>query len=162
MQGKSVLAELLLARIALRLSDTTLAKQLCDAALKRSFQPRVPYSPLSSRVVKWAKLSELWATSMPHIRRMDARERSVERLRGSLRGEELKIAFFENKLEVYENLVDLCLRRSNSSDEAFGYIEQAKSRSPDGPDESSRARARLLATPDRANSCVPSGTFGKN
>src|SRR6266446_5617237 len=53
---------------------------------------------------------------------------AVERLRSSLRGEELKIAFFENKLEVYESLVDICLRRQNSFEEAFAYIEQAKSR----------------------------------
>jgi CHAT domain-containing protein len=53
---------------------------------------------------------------------------AVERLRSSLRGEELKIAFFENKLEVYECLVDICLRRQNSFEEAFAYIEQAKSR----------------------------------
>ena len=53
---------------------------------------------------------------------------AVERLRSSLRGEELKIAFFENKLEVYESLVDICLRRQNRFEEAFAYIEQAKSR----------------------------------
>ena len=52
----------------------------------------------------------------------------MERLRGSLRGEELKLAFFQNKLEVYENLVELCLRRPDGFEEAFGYIEQAKSR----------------------------------
>ena len=45
-----------------------------------------------------------------------------------MRGEELKIAFFQNKLEVYENLVDLCLRRPDGFAEAFAYIEQAKSR----------------------------------
>ena len=56
-----------------------------------------------------------------------ARE-AVEQLRGKLRGEELKIAFFENKLEVYENLVDLCLRRQDGLEEAFAYIEEAKSR----------------------------------
>ena len=49
-------------------------------------------------------------------------------MRGSLRGEELKLAFFQNKLEVYENLVELCLRRENGIEEAFAYIEQAKSR----------------------------------
>ena len=53
---------------------------------------------------------------------------AIETLRGSLRGEELKLAFFQNKLQVYENLVDLCLRRSNLQREAFEYIEQAKSR----------------------------------
>ena len=37
--------------------------------------------------------------------------RFLETLRSSLRGEELKIAFLKNKLEVYESLVDLCLAR---------------------------------------------------
>jgi CHAT domain-containing protein len=41
----------------------------------------------------------------------------------------LKIAFFQNKLEVYECLVDLCLSRPDGLEEAFVYIQQAKSRS---------------------------------
>ena len=52
-------------------------------------------------------------------------------MRSNLRGEELKIAFMKNRLEVYENLIELCLgdvTRSNSPEESFGYIEQAKSR----------------------------------
>jgi predicted negative regulator of RcsB-dependent stress response len=55
----------------------------------------------------------------------------LETLRSSLRGEELKIAFMRNKLEVYESLVDLALgRRSNGGiEQAFSYVEQAKSRS---------------------------------
>jgi len=54
---------------------------------------------------------------------------AVERLRQQPAAEKsLKIAFFENKLEVYESLVDICLRRQNSFEEAFAYIEQAKSR----------------------------------
>jgi CHAT domain-containing protein len=58
------------------------------------------------------------------------RARSVlEILRGNLRGEELKIAFFNDKLEIYENLIEICLRRPNGIVEAFAYVEQAKSRS---------------------------------
>jgi CHAT domain-containing protein len=60
-----------------------------------------------------------------------ARE-SLETLRSSLHGEELKIAFMKNRLEVYESLVELCLMRSERPDgtaESFGYIEMAKSRS---------------------------------
>src|SRR5438270_9006639 len=53
---------------------------------------------------------------------------SLETLRGNLRGEELKIAFFQNKLEVYENLVELCLTVPQKLEEAFQYIELAKSR----------------------------------
>ena len=56
----------------------------------------------------------------------------LETLRSSLRGEELKIAFMKNKLEVYEGLVDLSLTRAGDGGgiaEAFAYVEQAKSRS---------------------------------
>ena len=127
MQGKSVLAELLLARIALRLSDTTLAKQLCDTALKDLSNLESPTLLYQAELLNGEIERALGNIDAAYQAYGRARE-SVERLRGSLRGEELKIAFFENKLEVYENLVDLCLRRSNSSDEAFGYIEQAKSR----------------------------------
>src|SRR5580692_9068277 len=127
MRGKAVLADLLLARIALRLSDTKLAKQHCGMAL-------TDLSNLDSPTL-------LYQTEflMGEIERVTGNEdaayqsycrarMAVERLRSSLRGEELKIAFFENKLEVYESLVDICLRRQNSFEEAFAYIEQAKSR----------------------------------
>ncbi len=56
----------------------------------------------------------------------------LETLRSSLRGEELKIAFIKNRLEIYEDLVEICLSSDASPSkkiEAFEYIEQAKSRS---------------------------------
>jgi hypothetical protein len=48
-----------------------------------------------------------------------------------VQGEELKISFLKNKLDVYESLVGICLRQSSgkSGDRALRYIEQAKSRS---------------------------------
>ena len=42
-----------------------------------------------------------------------ARE-ALETLRSSLRGDELKIAFMKNRLEVYESLVELCLLASDN------------------------------------------------
>ena len=55
----------------------------------------------------------------------------MENLRSHLHGEEVKIAFLKDKLEVYEALVRMCL--SSGADggvkECFAYIEQAKSRS---------------------------------
>jgi CHAT domain-containing protein len=127
MRGKAVLADLLLARIALRLGDTSLAKQHCGAAL-------TVLAKLDSPTLFY-QAEFLMGEVERAIGNEDAAYRSycrartaVERLRSSLRGEELKIAFFENKLEVYESLVDICLRRQNSFEEAFAYIEQAKSR----------------------------------
>jgi CHAT domain-containing protein len=127
MRGKAVLAELLLARIALRLGDTVLASQHCGAtltALKDLDSPTLHYQAefLMGEIARATGNEDAAYESYCRARA------AVERLRSSLRGEELKIAFFENKLEVYESLVDICLRRQNSFEEAFAYIEQAKSR----------------------------------
>jgi CHAT domain-containing protein len=127
MRGKAVLADLLLARIAMRLADNSLAKQYCLAALKdlSAFDsPTLLYQAefLLGEVERATGNEDAAYESYCRARA------AVERLRSSLRGEELKIAFFENKLEVYESLVDICLRRQNSFEEAFAYIEQAKSR----------------------------------
>jgi CHAT domain-containing protein len=127
MRGKAVLAELLLARIALRLGDPVLARQHCGvalAALENLDSPTLLYQAefLSGEIHR--SIADEDAAYAAYSRARGA----VERLRSSLRSEELKLAFFENKLEVYESLVDICLRRQNSFDEAFAYIEQAKSR----------------------------------
>jgi len=127
MRSKAVLADLLLARIALRLGDTKLAKQHCQLALTdltAMDSPTLVYQAefLMGEVERTTGNEEAAYESYCRARL------AVERLRSSLRGEELKIAFFENKLEVYESLVDICLRRQNSFEEVFAYIEQAKSR----------------------------------
>src|SRR5262249_39575259 len=55
----------------------------------------------------------------------------LETLRGSLWRGELKIALLIDRLQGYEALVALCLQESgrNWAEEAFSYMEQAKSRS---------------------------------
>ena len=59
-----------------------------------------------------------------------ASRHALETLRSNVRGQELKLAFLKNRLEVYEVLVDACLQNPTkaSLQEAFGYIEEAKSR----------------------------------
>ena len=54
-----------------------------------------------------------------------ARE-ALETLRSGLHGEELKIAFMKNRLEVYECLVEICMQRLQRQippEESFGYME---------------------------------------
>jgi CHAT domain-containing protein len=127
MQGKAVLAELLLARIFLRMNDLTLAERHCQAA--RAILEKID-SPLLLYQAEFlmGEIARASAQPQPAYESYRRAREAVEHVRGKLRGEELKIAFFQNKLEVYENLVDLCLRRPNGFEEAFGYIEQAKSR----------------------------------
>ncbi len=127
MRGKAVLAELLLARISLRLSDLNSARRHCEAAgteLEKLDSPLLSYQTnfLMGEIERASGNTTQAYTSYSRARE------AIEQVRGKLRGEELKIAFFQNKLEVYENLVDLCLRRPDSLEEAFQYIEQAKSR----------------------------------
>ena len=127
MRGKAVLSGLLLARISLRINDVDSARQRCRAA--RSEVEKLDSSLLLYQTEflmgeierSTARLAQAYASYSR------ARE-AIEQVRGKLQGEELKIAFFQNKLEVYENLVDLCLHRPDSTEEAFQYIEQAKSR----------------------------------
>jgi len=127
MRGKAVLAELLLARITLRMGDAALAKQHCQAALADLGNLDSPTLLYQAEFLMGEVERATGNEDAAYVAYGRARA-AVERLRSSLRGEELKIAFFENKLEVYENLVGICLRRPNSFAEAFEYIEQAKSR----------------------------------
>jgi CHAT domain-containing protein/tetratricopeptide (TPR) repeat protein len=127
MRGKAVLAGLLLARICLRMGDLNSARRRGEAA--RAALEKLD-SPLLSYQTEFC-MGEIERASanieQAYTCYSRARE-AVEQVRGRLRGEELKIAFFQNKLEVYENLVDLCLRRPDRLEEAFQYVEQAKSR----------------------------------
>jgi CHAT domain-containing protein len=127
MQGKAVLAELLLARISLRMNDLPTAERHCCAA--RGILEKID-SPLLLYQAEFlmGEIQRAGSRPEPAYESYCRAREAVEHVRGKLRGEELKIAFFQNKLEVYENLVDLCLRRPNAFAEAFAYIEQAKSR----------------------------------
>jgi CHAT domain-containing protein len=126
LRGKAVLADLLLARIALRLGDTKLAKQHCGVALTDLASLDSPTLVYQAEFLM-GEVERVTGNEDAAYESYCRARTAVERLRSSLRGEELKIAFFENKLEVYESLVDICLLR-HSFEEAFSYIEQAKSR----------------------------------
>jgi len=128
MPSKAVLAELLLARIALRMNDAANARTHCQSALG---QVKEMESPMLAYQAEFLMGEVERSTGNPDLAYECYRRARValETLRGNLRGEELKIAFFQNKLEVYENLVQLCLTGSQKLEEAFEYIEMAKSRS---------------------------------
>jgi CHAT domain-containing protein len=127
MPTKAALASMLMARISLGISDTASARQNCRTALQelaRSESRMMVYQAefLSGEI---ERISGNQGLAYQAYQR--ARE-ALELLRGSLWGEELKIAFFQNKLEVYENLASLCLE-SGRQEEAFSYVQQSKSRS---------------------------------
>jgi CHAT domain-containing protein len=128
--AKSVLCDLLLARISLRLDDPMAAAERCAQildALTHTDRPILRYHAHLVRGQAQAAAGRRTdaATSFAAARA------SLEGLRIHLRDEELKIAFIGNKLEVFEHLVDLSIEDGPSPDsaaEVFRCMEQAKSR----------------------------------
>jgi CHAT domain-containing protein len=130
---KAVLAQLLLARIALRMENAAGALDLCRSALESAGQLQLPVLIYQGEFISGQAHDALRNAAGAYESYVRAQQ-ALETLRGNLRGEELKISFFKNKLEVYENLVVACLSLSDSdsihnAQQAFRYIEQAKSRS---------------------------------
>ena len=112
--GKAVLCHLLLARICLRTGELPAARSECARALDRLASLRGSHTSISGGVSDGpgaAVFRRVISRAYDSCQR--ARE-ALETLRSSLRGEELKIAFLKNRLEVYECLVELCLRRRGS------------------------------------------------
>lgn len=128
--GKAVLCHLLLARLSLQTGDILAAEQECAKALERLQSLEAPVLRhqaefLSGQISEASKRPQLAYKSYQRARA------ALETLRSSLHGEELKIAFMKNRLEVYERLVEFCMSesRTGAAEEAFSYMEAAKSRS---------------------------------
>jgi CHAT domain-containing protein len=131
MASKEVLCCLLLARISLRAQATDKAREHCRLALERLESVEAPHLLYQSHLLM-GQLDEAAGDPAAATARYQSARSAIETMRETLRGEELKIAFMRNKLEVYENLVRLCLNRNPSpcsTVEIFDLIEQAKSRS---------------------------------
>lgn len=130
LRGKAVLCQLLLARLAMRTGDSNAARGICNTALDQLAALEIPALAFQAHFLMGQIDESAGQPDAAYASYQSARE-SLENLRSSLRGDELKIAFMRNKLEVYEALVDLCLRRDPDglAAEAFQHMEQAKSRS---------------------------------
>jgi len=127
--SKAVLCRLLLARLALRTGDVAAARAECDTAAEQLRPLELPAVDFQMHFVS-GRIEEAAGHPDRAYRSYRSAQASFETLRSSLRGEELKIAFTKNRLEVYESLVDLSLRGgADGIEEAYGYVEQAKSRS---------------------------------
>jgi CHAT domain-containing protein len=130
-KNKAVMAQLLLARIAMRTGEADHAFQHATAALQNVLELESPVLTYETHLLLGNIHSARGDRKHAYASYQSARH-SLETLRGNLRGEELKVAFIKNRLEVYENLVEICLARQDdlsAAEEAFTYVEQAKSRS---------------------------------
>lgn len=129
--GKAVLCHLLSARISLRSGESAIARSECARALKRLEKLDAPVLRYQAEFLMGQVEHGSGNLSQAYECFQRARQ-SLETLRSSLHGEELRIAFMKNRLEVYELLVELCMDErfsSNRAEESLGYMELAKSRS---------------------------------
>src|SRR6267142_892951 len=129
--SKSVIAHLLLARIALQLGDLVGAEKQADAAVERMSSVQTPVLDYQVHFFLGQLAHKKGDLQAARDSYQTARQ-ALESLRTRIHTEELKISFGRNRLQVYEALVDIFLAGAageQSAAEAFACIEAAKSRS---------------------------------
>jgi CHAT domain-containing protein len=130
LSGKAALAHLLLAQIALQVDDLTLADQETRAAIGKLSRLQTPVLAYQAHFLEGEIARARGERETAHRAYLQART-ALETLRSRLQGEELKISFVKNRMQVYEALVGLYLSGGDggiSGEEAFACIEAAKSR----------------------------------
>lgn len=129
---KTALCHLLLARLDLKEARLSAARQHCSRAAELLKSAESPAADFQAEVVM-AQIEE--ASGSPNLayRAFERAHALLEALRSRLLGEELKISFLKDKLQVYDSLVWLALQgasgKGKSEEQAFYYMERAKSRS---------------------------------
>jgi CHAT domain-containing protein len=130
LQAKAGICELLLAAMQLRAGGMDEARRYSNSALARLQQAE---SPAIYQAYFMIGQVEEAAGQMGLARSAyGSAYGKLEDLRSHLGREELKIAFLQNKLAIYESLVVTSLAANGSGGQdraAFEYIERAKSRS---------------------------------
>ena len=131
MPHKAALCELLLARIDLQAGNLTGAERTCEAALARLADSDAPLLIYQAHCVL-GLICEARGKRPAAYAAFQAADRSLEHLRSHLQSEDLKVAFLEDKLDIYERLVTASLAFGPGDEHqraAFRYMEKAKSRS---------------------------------
>src|SRR5258705_7534618 len=129
--GKALLSRLLLARIALQVGDLLAAEKEMNAAVAKLSHSQSPVLVYQTRLLLGQIAANRGDRAAAYAAYQQARK-ALEALRTRLQSEELKIAFVKNRMQVYEDVVELYLDPANneiSANEAFSCIEAAKSRS---------------------------------
>lgn len=151
--GKSALCDLVRARVRLRSGKVLEARALCQGVLNVPPLERLP----SIDYLAWFTLGEVEEHQGHWMAAWDAWQKTreaVDRLRNSLGGEDLRISFLKDKVEVYENLIWLWMSRLSGTGEGpeprsvLALLQEAKSRSlADLLDTSSAEGMKLAGDP---------------
>jgi CHAT domain-containing protein len=121
---------LLLAHLCLQQSKAAEARRHCNAALKQLQVAELPVLRCQAHHLM-GRIEVAMGRAEDASRSYEAARLILEQLRTGLGREEQRISFMKNRLAIYEELVDLCLKvlPSPRLEDAFEHIEQSKSRS---------------------------------
>jgi len=132
MPGKELQALLLLSRIKLRQADLEGAASLCASAMGLVNELELPALTFQARLLQ-GEIQEALGDPEAAFEAYQSCRKALETMRSGLHADELKIGLMKSRVEVYEKLATLCLARQGNvelaAEEAFGYVEEAKSRS---------------------------------
>ena len=129
--ARAAACELLVARLDLQGGRLHAAEEACRAVVERSSASETPLLAYQSQFLL-GLIREAKGDRDAALDGFRHAYHALERLRSRLQGDNLKIAFFEDKQAVYESLVAALVTSTpthRQMDAAFGYIEHAKSRS---------------------------------
>lgn len=129
--SKTIESQLFFARSHMLAGNLPRAMRSCSAALTLLSRRELPVLACQAQQLMGRIYFAAGKTRKAYRRYHAARE-LLEGMRSGLRAEEMKISFMEDKLEIYEGLVQLLINsssKSNKLEEAFQCIEQMKSRS---------------------------------
>jgi len=145
--ARAALCDLLLARLELQDGNIQAADDLCRGVIEKMVDAQAPILTYQAQFVL-GLAREAGGDRDSALKAFETAHAALESLRTQLRGDDLKLAFLEDKQAVYESLVSSCLASGAPGrlPAAFGYIESGKSRS----------LADLIAV--RAASLAPRGT----
>ncbi|HJU44444.1 MAG TPA: CHAT domain-containing tetratricopeptide repeat protein [Vicinamibacterales bacterium] len=128
---KAALAELLIARVRLASNDVAEADTFCRRAVARAEAIDSPGLHYHAHVVA-GQIAEARGDRAAAFAAYTRAHAALERLRSHLAGDQLKVAFLQNRLVVFESLVDLLMNEPPTPERdarALAVIEEAKSRS---------------------------------
>jgi CHAT domain-containing protein len=129
--ARAALCDLLLARLELQAGNLEAAERACQAVFAGTAGAETPILTYQSHFVL-GLIREAQGERAAAFDAFKKAHAALENLRSRLQGDDLKVAFLEDKQAVYESLVATALRAGPTGGQleaAFGYIENAKSRS---------------------------------
>jgi CHAT domain-containing protein len=128
--SKLVECQLLLARSYMLAGQAQLAKKRCALAIAAVEKVELPVLACAAQQLM-GQIHLAAGSSREAYSHYRKARRLLEKTRSGLHNEEMKMSFMEDKLEIYEGLVHLCLKPKSTKGnlrEAFEHIEESKSR----------------------------------